>query len=202
MHPKLLYLYTTMYLSILPHHNWKTSETSYNAAFGKLWEEECCSWATPGFESEAVNSHFSMFCRDLNKHISKDAKSTPQGCPEHTLNCKVPLQRPRSGRHLDFGPALQGSPGQQWEDSALAQEHSRERSWPGCWFMGAEEGTSKRTVGKLSSFGRKWKTVLCLFKKINKFKKQTKSTQSFTFWPTSCPCDLVSYPLRSSDLSL
>lgn len=46
----------------------------------------------PRFEPEAVNSHFSMFYRDLNKHISEDAKSTPQGCPEHALNCRAPLQ--------------------------------------------------------------------------------------------------------------
>lgn len=64
------------------------------------------------FEPEAANSHFLMFCRDLSKHASRDAKSTPQGCFElqgTTASC----QRPLSGRHLDFGPALQGAPGQQ-----------------------------------------------------------------------------------------
>lgn len=75
-----------------PLHKWKIFEASYNAAFGKLWEEECCTWAMPGFEPEAATSHFSMFYRDWNKHISKDAKSTPQGCREHALNCKAPLQ--------------------------------------------------------------------------------------------------------------
>ena len=86
-----LYLHTTMYLSLLFLHIWKTSEDSYNAAFGKLWKEECYTWAMPGFEPE-VNSHFSMCYGSLNKHISiyKDAKSIPEVCPEHAFrhNCK------------------------------------------------------------------------------------------------------------------
>lgn len=146
-----LYLHTTMYLSLLFLHIWKTSEDSYNAAFRKLWKEECCTWAMPGFEPE-VNSHFSMCYRSLNKRISifKDAKSIPEVCPEHAFghNCK---QRPHSGRYLDFGPALQWSTGQQWEDCIVLQElywrgelgkvtHLRglEKISQGCWWRNCQ----------------------------------------------------------------
>lgn len=42
-----------------------------------------------------------MFYRDLNKHISKDAKSTSQGCPEHAMNCKAPLQAVKGHAQAD-----------------------------------------------------------------------------------------------------
>lgn len=42
-----------------------------------------------------------MFCRDLNDHTSKDAKSTPQGCPEHSLSCKAPLQAVKGHAQAD-----------------------------------------------------------------------------------------------------
>lgn len=48
-----LYLHTTVYLSLLLLHIRKIPEDSYNAAFVKLWKEECCTWAMPSFEQSS-----------------------------------------------------------------------------------------------------------------------------------------------------
>lgn len=119
----------------------------------------------------------------------------PRACFElqgTTASC----QRPCSGRHLDFGPALQGNPGQQWGNSALALPEPYQREELARLLI---RGGWRRCLQNHRDLKFWWELEDCIVPILKKNCKR-KGTQSFPFWSTSCLHDLGSYPLGSSDL--